>query len=61
MIFGFILMKFFFGALGARAVGGVHTVSSNLTRSKFENRLEPYGSRLGEVWRFMGVSLRTKS
>ena len=44
-------MKIIFGTLRARAVGGVYTVSSNLTRSKFENALEPYGSRLGEVWR----------
>ncbi len=44
-------MEIFFGVLRARAVGGIRAESSNLTRSKFENRLEPYGSRLGEVWR----------
>lgn len=50
-------MEFFFGTLRARAVGGVHTVSSNLTRSKFENALKPYGSWLGEVWRSMRYSV----
>ncbi len=42
-------MKFFFGVLRARAVGGNRAESSNLTRSKFENRLEPYGSKAEEV------------
>ena len=51
MIFGFILMEIFFGVLRARAVGGKRAESSNLTRSNFENRLKPYGSRLGELWR----------
>ena len=48
--FEFYFYEIFFGTLRARAAGGVHTVSSNLNRSKFENALEPYGCRLGEVW-----------
>ena len=47
-------MEIIFGTLRARAAGGLHTVSSNLNRSNFENRLEPYGSELGKVWRSGG-------
>ena len=49
MIFSFILMEIFFGVLRARAVGGKRSVSSNLNRSKFENRLEPCSSRAHRI------------
>ena len=51
MIFSFIFMEIIFGALRARAVVGKRFESSNLTRSNFENRLEPYGSRAQGLWR----------